>query len=146
MWCAGPAARATGAGRSEASPASRAWTHEDRVFLRREGGSYGTLSETAGLGLVGPTARLAVTGSRDDVWDDISQADVRNGNPERDAFRSTQRGLHALPSSPPPGSASKARPSKHSHADIDIAGLLSTGEVGLADDLGAFGREETWVA
>jgi hypothetical protein len=62
---------------------------EDGGFLHLEGGSYGTLSETVGGALRGAKARTTVTASRDDVFEDISQADARNGNPERDGFRST---------------------------------------------------------
>lgn len=120
--------------------------HEDGAFLRLEGGSYGTLSETAGLGLSGPRARLAVTASRDDVFEDISQADVRNGNHERDEFRASQ-GVARLTLKPAARlTVQSSALYKHSHADIDSPGLLPTGQVGLVDDAGAFGREETWVA
>jgi vitamin B12 transporter len=60
---------------------------EDGGFLHLEGGSYGTLSETVGGVLRGAKARTTVTASRDDVFEDISRADARNGNPERDGFR-----------------------------------------------------------
>jgi hypothetical protein len=64
---------------------------EDGGFLHLEGGSYGTLSETVGGALRGAKARATVTASRDDVFEDISQADSRNGNPEWDGFRTTRR-------------------------------------------------------
>jgi tetratricopeptide (TPR) repeat protein len=63
---------------------------EDGGFLPLEGGSYGTLSETVGGALRGAKARTTVTASRDDVFEDISMADPRNGNSERDGFRTTQ--------------------------------------------------------
>jgi len=63
---------------------------EDGGFLHLEGGSYNTLSETVGGALRGAKARTTVTASRDDIFEDISWADSRNGNPERDGFRTTQ--------------------------------------------------------
>jgi vitamin B12 transporter len=48
---------------------------EDGGFLHLEGGSYGTLSETVGGALRGAKARAIVTASRDDVFEDISQAE-----------------------------------------------------------------------
>ena len=63
---------------------------EDGGFLHLEGGSYNTLSETVGGALRGAKARAIVTASRDDIFEDISWADSRNGNPERDGFRTTQ--------------------------------------------------------
>ena len=87
----GRADRVTGAGRSGASSGSRAaMPGNDGGFLHLEGGSYSTLSETVGGALRGAKARATVTASRDDVFEDISQADARNGNRERDGFRSTQ--------------------------------------------------------
>jgi outer membrane receptor protein involved in Fe transport len=50
----------------------------------------GTSSETVGGALRGAKAWTTVTARRDDVFEDISQADSRNGNPERDGFRTTQ--------------------------------------------------------
>jgi outer membrane cobalamin receptor len=63
---------------------------DDGGFLHLEGGSYNTLSETVGGTLRGAKARGTVTASRDDIFEDISAADARNGNPERDGFRTTQ--------------------------------------------------------
>ncbi len=118
----------------------------DGAFLHLEGGSYGTLSETAGGALVGPRARASVTVSRDDIFEDISAADARNGNSERDGFRTTQ-GVARLSAQP---SAALGVDSsvlyKQSRAEIDTPGLLPTGRIGLVDALGAFAREETWVA
>ncbi|MGH8566839.1 MAG: TonB-dependent receptor plug domain-containing protein [Gammaproteobacteria bacterium] len=119
---------------------------EDGGFLHLEGGSYGTLSETAGGGLAGPQARASVTVSRDDIFEDISAADPRNGNSERDGFRTTQ-GVARL--SAQPSAAFTVDSSvlyQQSRAEIDTPGLLPTGRIGLVDARGAFAREETWVA
>ncbi|MGH8569514.1 MAG: hypothetical protein ACREXU_16295, partial [Gammaproteobacteria bacterium] len=35
---------------------------------------------------------------------------------------------------------------RQSRAEIDTPGLLPTGQIGFVDDVGAFAREETWVA
>lgn len=111
-----------------------------------KGGATGPSPETAGLALSSPRARLAATASRDDVFEDISQADSRNGNRERDEFHATQ-GVARLTLMPTARlTLTSSVLYKHSHADIDSPGLLPTGEIGLVDDVGAFGREETWVA
>ena len=119
---------------------------DDGGFLHLEGGSYNTLSETVGGTLRGAKPRATVTASRDDIFEDISAADARNGNPERDGFRTTQ-GIARLTVAP---SARLTLESsalyRQYRAEIDVAGRLPTGQIGFVDDLGAFARVETWVA
>ena len=115
-------------------------------FVHLEGGSYGTLSETVGGTLRGTQARTTVTASRDDVLEDISVADARNGNSERDGFRTTQ-GVARLTLTP---SAQWTLESsalyRQSRAEIDVPGLLPSGDIGLVDNRKALAGEETWVA
>ncbi|MGH8575744.1 MAG: TonB-dependent receptor plug domain-containing protein [Gammaproteobacteria bacterium] len=89
---------------------------------------------------------MAVTASRDDIFEDISQADARNGNPERDGFRTTQ-GVARLTVAPTTRlTLESSALYRQSRTEIDVPGLLPTGQIGFVDDLGAFAREETWVA
>jgi vitamin B12 transporter len=119
---------------------------EDEGFLHLEGGSYGTLSETIGGALRGAKARAIVTASRDDIFENISAADSRNGNPERDGFRTTQ-GIARLILAPTARlTLESSALYRQSRAELDVSGLLPTGQIGRVDDLGAFAREETWVA
>ncbi len=103
--------------------------HEDRAFLHLERGSYGTLSETVGGALKGAKARTTVTANRDDVFEDSSQADARNGNPERDGFQSTQA-VARLTLAPTARltleSSALYRPYR---AEMDLPGLLPTGQI-----------------
>jgi outer membrane cobalamin receptor len=116
------------------------------AFLRLEGGSYGTLSETAGGSLVGTRAWVSATASRDDIFADISAADRRNGNREGDDFYSTQ-GVGRVTLRPFDHLViDSSLLYKHSRADLDRGGVLPTGQVGLVDDLNAFAHDETWVA
>ena len=115
-------------------------------FLHLEGGSYGTLSETVGGALRGAKARATITASRDDVFEGISEADARNGNSERDGFRSTQ-GIARLTLAPTARLALESSVLyRQSRAEIDVPGPLPGGQIGFVDDLSAFAREETWVA
>jgi outer membrane cobalamin receptor len=119
---------------------------ENAAFLHVEGGSYGTLSETAGVSLVGTRARVSATASRDDTFADISQANRRNGNREGDDFATTQ-GVARITLRPVDHLAvDSSILYKLSRADIDRGGVLPTGQVGLVDDRNAFARAETWVA
>jgi hypothetical protein len=87
-----------------------------------------------------------VIASRDDVFEDISQADARNGNPERGGFRTTQ-GVARLTLAPTARlTLESSALYRQCRAEIDVTGLLPTGQIGFVDDLGAFAREETWVA
>ncbi|MGH8569355.1 MAG: TonB-dependent receptor, partial [Gammaproteobacteria bacterium] len=115
-------------------------------FLHLEGGSYGTLSETVGGALRGANARATMTASHDDVFEDISVADARNGNSERDGFRSTQgvARLTVVPTSRLTLESSVLY--RQSRQDVDAPGLLPTGQIGFVDELGGFAGEETWVA
>jgi vitamin B12 transporter len=100
---------------------------EDGGFLHLEGGSYGTLSETVGGALRGATARTTVTASRDDVFEDISQADAWNGNLERDGFRTTQ-GVARLTLAPTARlTLESSALYRQSRAEIDVPDLLPTG-------------------
>lgn len=119
---------------------------EDGAFLHLEGGSYGSLSETAGLSVAEPEARLTVTASRDDVFEGTSQADPANGNTEDDDFRTTAAVAHLAVQPSARLGVHGSVLYKQSRAEIDAAGVLPTGQLGLVDDLGAFAREETWVA
>lgn len=58
--------------------------------LRVEGGTYGFLKETVRANFSADHARLAVTANRSDAFDGSYQADVKNGNLERDPFHNTQ--------------------------------------------------------
>ena len=116
-----------------------------RSRCRRRAESYGTLSETVGGALSGAKARTTVTASRDDVFEDISRADARNGNPERDGFRSTQ-GIARLTLAPTARlTLESSALYRQYRAEIDVPGLLPTGQLGLVDDLGLSPREETWT-
>jgi len=119
---------------------------EDHAFLHIEGGSFGTLQETVGAGLVGTGGRIALTASRDDLFDGIPFADPANGNPERDPFHASQ-GILRFATEPSAvlavdGSLRYAR----SRADMDRPGLLPDGEVGFVDDPNAFFRNDSWLA
>lgn len=119
---------------------------DDRASLHVEGGSYGTLSETAGGSMVGDRARLTATASRDDIFEGTSEADPDNGNGERDNYQSTQGVLRVaaapLASLDLDGSLFYNR----YRAEIDGPGFLPSGQVGFMDDLRGLVHEETWMA
>jgi outer membrane cobalamin receptor len=119
---------------------------DDQAFLHVDGGSFGTLSETAGASLTGKHARVTATLSRDDVFEGISEADSANGNPERDNFQSTLGVLRfaATPSTTLDLDGSLLY--RRYRAEIDIPGLLPGGRVGLMDDRNGLVYEEAWMA
>jgi vitamin B12 transporter len=103
--------------------------HEGRAFLHLERGSYGTLSETVGGALKGAKARTTVTASRDDVFEDSSQADARNGNPERDGFRSTQAVARLTLAPTARLTLESSALYRQYRAEMDLPGLLPTGQI-----------------
>ncbi len=115
-------------------------------FARLEGGSYGTLSASLGLGAAGDARRMTVTAHHDEVFDGTSQADRENGNPERDGYYGSL-GAARFGIAPAQGfTLDGSLLYKCSRADLDGPGTLPDGRPGLRDDLTAFGIEETWVA
>ncbi|CAN5704147.1 hypothetical protein BH18PSE1_BH18PSE1_12740 [soil metagenome] len=111
-----------------------------------EGGSYGGLSSSIGASAAGDSGHLTVTAHHDEVFDGISQADEKNGNPERDGYHGTL-GTARFAVAPANGlTLDGSLLYKRSHADNDGPGILPNGQLGLRDDKTAFGIEETWGA
>ncbi|MGH2669477.1 MAG: hypothetical protein ACRDH5_10275, partial [bacterium] len=127
----------------------RLFTRDEREtggFVHLEGGSYGALSSSIGAGAAGDAARLTVTANDDEVFDGISHADQENGNPERDGYYG-RLGAARFALAPVNGiTLDGSLLYKRSRADNDGPGTLPNGQLGLRDDLTAFGIEETWVA
>lgn len=120
--------------------------HESGAAIHLQGGSYGTLSETATATLAGEKARATVTGKHEDVFDGISQANEKNGNRERDGFKGN---LSLFRYSAQPVERLNLNGTLYysrTKADIDGFGLLPDGQPGLVDDFSAFGLNENWVA
>lgn len=119
---------------------------ETGVFTRLEGGSFGTLLETAGASYAGNHGRITATASRDDVFEGTPQADPANGNREPDGFHSSQ-GVLRYAAEPVSnlaldGSLLYIR----QRSDTDGIGVLPGGRLGAVDDKHAFLRGETWLA
>lgn len=119
---------------------------EDGAFLKLEGGSYGTLAETAGASWVGKPGRVTVTARHEDVFEGISAADVANGNRERDGFWANQAALHFVADPLAALSLNGTLIYTRTRADIDGFGVLPSGQRGLVDDESAFADIETWLA
>jgi outer membrane cobalamin receptor len=115
-------------------------------FFRLEGGSYGTLSESLGGSLVGDMGRVSLTLHRDDIFQGVSEADPANGNTERDNFHSTQGVLRV---SAEPSSRLALNGSllyTRARVDLDVPGVLPSGQPGNVDDATAVGWGESWLA
>lgn len=116
------------------------------AFLHLEGGSFGTLSETASASWAGKRGRMTTTLSRDDVFAGPSIADPANSNTEDDDFHSSQGVLRAAAA---PFEALELNSSlvyTRAKTDTDVPGLLPSGQIGLVDDETALSQEETWLA
>lgn len=113
--------------------------------VRVEGGTYGFLKETLRTNFASDHARLAVTANRSDAFDGSYQADVKNGNPERDPFHSTQvmfRGDVDITEDILWNGTMSYHKSNHS-AD---AGGLKNGILQHVDDKKSFLLDEGWFA
>jgi outer membrane cobalamin receptor len=119
---------------------------DDHAFLHVEGGSFGTLSETAGGSLVGERARMTATVSRDDIFEGTSQADPANGNPERDNFQSTQGVLRVAATPFANLDLNGSLLYQRYRSELDTVGLLPNGQFGLVDAPFNKIHEETWMA
>jgi outer membrane cobalamin receptor len=119
---------------------------DDHAFLHVEGGSFGTLSETAGGSRVGERARMTATLSRDDIFEGTSEADPANGNTERDNYQSTQGVLRIAATPFTNLDLNGSLLYRRYRAEIDGPGLLPSGQIGFMDDPNAAVHEETWMA
>jgi hypothetical protein len=90
-----------------------------------------TLARSEERDLRGAKARTTVTASRDDVFEDISQADARNGNPERDGFRSTQAVVRLTLAPTARLTLESSALYQQYRAEMDLPGLLPTGQTGF---------------
>lgn len=113
--------------------------------LHVQGGSYGTLSESVTGSLVSERARATGVFRREDVFEGISQANVDNGNPERDGYWGNLALFRYA--AKPVDNVGLDGTFYHglTRAKIDSPGLTPSGRPGPMDDLGAYGRTETWL-
>jgi len=113
--------------------------------LRVEGGTYGFLKETARVNFATDHTRLAVTANRSDAFDGSYQADVKNGNTERDPFHNTQVMFKAnvdITHNLLWNGSTMYRKSNHS---ADASGLKN-GVLQQVDDKKSFLVDEGWFA
>lgn len=120
--------------------------HETGARLHVQGGSFGTLAETATASLAGSGARATLTARHEDIFDGVSQADSRNGNAERDGYRSNFSLFRYLAEPADGLDLDGTFYYGFNHAEIDGFGFTPQGRPGWMDDEDAFGRTETWLA
>jgi hypothetical protein len=113
--------------------------------LHVQGGSYGTLSEAAPGSLVSERARATGVCRREDAFEGISQANVDNGNPERDGYWGNLALFRY--DAKPVDNVGLDGTFYHglTRAKIDSPALAPSGRPGPMDDLGVYGRTETWL-
>jgi outer membrane cobalamin receptor len=113
--------------------------------VRVEGGTFGTLRETATANLAGEHGRIAVTANRSDIFDGAYFAQKAHGNPERDPSNQTQTQMRAgldLSDSLQWDGSMYYRDSWTAWDDIGVRNNLLM----LVDGKKAYFAEEDWVA
>jgi outer membrane cobalamin receptor len=113
--------------------------------LHLQGGSFGTLSETAVGSLAGGSARATLSARREDIFDGVSQADARNGNREPDGYRANLSLFRYAANPYDQLALDGTLYYGYTHAELDGPGLTPSGRPGFMDDLTAYGRTETWI-
>ncbi len=118
---------------------------DNSADLRVEGGTYGFLKETLRNNFASEHARLAITTNRSEAFDGAYQAQLSNGNSERDPFHSTQVMMKAGVDISNDVSWEGSMLYRHSHNKTDTP-FVRSGIIQQADDKNAFLSDEGWLA
>lgn len=117
------------------------------AFLRLEGGSFGTLSETAGASITGDKGRATVTFNRDDIMTGTNISDPALGNHEKDSsYSTTAIGRYTLY---PTDSLELNGTVLHINSRTDLDKFQNDPKLnllGVADDTPSYGKLDTWLA
>ena len=113
--------------------------------LMVEGGTFATLRETLVGGLAGKSGRLTFTANRADAFDGSHLANAAE-NPEREPFHSTLGMLRFSTELSSKLNWQGSMVYRNSWVGSDKLGLDRNYRIALLDDLGSFGRSETWIA
>lgn len=114
--------------------------------LHVEGGSFGTLRESATADLGTENHTLNLTAGRDDLFDGTHWGDSKQGNSERDDFHSHQLAMHLSNRFSERVQFDSSVYYVNSDNDVDKVGLInSTPEFAIVDDPGRL-KQEIWLA
>lgn len=113
--------------------------------LHLEGGSFGSLKESANADLANADHSLNLTVGRDDLFDGTHWADSRQGNSERDDFHAHQLALHLLDRFSERFKIDSSVYYVNSDSGVDKIGLIRpTPEFASVDDPGRL-KQEIWL-
>jgi vitamin B12 transporter len=120
-------------------------SREHGGHLHVEGGSFGSLRETASADLGNPNHKLNLTAGRDDLFDGTHWADSKQGNSERDDFHSHQLALHLNDRFSERIQFDSSLYYVNSDIGVDKIGLIkTTPEFAIVDDPGRL-NQEIWL-
>lgn len=119
--------------------------NDDSADLRVEGGTFGFLKETLRGNLNGEKAHAAFTVNRSDAFDGAYHAQKSNDNPERDPFHSTQALMKAGVDFSSDVVWEVSMLYRNSKNEMDNYGIRQ-GVFAMADEIGSFLAEESWMA
>ncbi|MGZ5009443.1 MAG: TonB-dependent receptor plug domain-containing protein [Methylobacter sp.] len=114
--------------------------------LHVEGGSFGSLRETATADMGNADHQLNLTAGRDDLFDGTHWADSKQGNSERDDFHAHQLAMHMRDQFSERVKLDSSIYYVNGDSGIDKVGLTKpTPEFGIVDDPGRL-KQEIWLA
>lgn len=111
-----------------------------------QGGSFGTFAQSGTVALAGDRARVSLTGKHEDIFDGVSHADSRLGNPERDGFRGESSVLRYAAQPVEPLKLDGTLYYANSRTDLDSFGRARDGKAGLIDDPKFHAQTQVWLA
>ena len=118
---------------------------DNSAGLTVEGGTFGSLKETLRNNFSGEHARLAITANRSEAFDGAYQAQLSNGNTERDPFHSTQVMTKAGIDISDKVTWEGSMLYRNSHNSTDVPGIVG-GLIKQVDSTSAFINDEGWIA
>lgn len=122
-------------------------SREHGARLHVEGGSFGSLRESASADLGNADHNLNLTAGRDDLFDGTHWADSKQGNSERDDFHAHQLAMHLHDRFSERIQLNSSIYYVNSENGVDKAGLIrpTPPEFDLVDDPGRL-KQEIWLA
>lgn len=118
----------------------------DGARLHLEGGSFGSLRESASADWGNADHRLNLTAGRDDLFDGTHWADPRQGNSERDDFHAHQLAIHLRDQFTDRIRLDSSVYYINGESGVDKTGLIRpTPEFAIVDDPGRL-KHEIWLA
>ncbi len=120
--------------------------NDGKAFLHTEGGSYGTLRNTAGIGTQNKLGNWTFAGGQTNIFEGISQASPANGgNNERDNSQ-LSTGLLRWNKDFKKLSVESSVYYVNSRDAYDGPGVLANKTRGWKDDPNSFVKQQTWLA